>query len=284
MGIRQTAQPLGIAMGALAIPRLAAHGPPTAGLLFPAAACAVSAVIGMLIAHDPPRKQRTTARADELASPYRGNTVLWRIHGVSALMVMPQTVTVTFMLIWLNTAHGWSIEAAGVLVTVTQLLGAGSRIAAGRWSDRIGSRMRPVRLVALATCGGMTMLAFTDQLYAPLAVTCMVVVSIITVMDNGLEATAITEFAGPFWSGRALGVQNTAQRLMVLAGPPVFGALIMTAGYPLAFALCGLFPLAAAPFVPVDMPVPGLTAPAEPRRRPWRRTRSSTARRRSAHR
>ena len=75
----------------------------------------------------------------------------------------------------------------------------------------------------------------------------MVAASVITVMDNGLEATAITEFAGQFWSGRALGVQNTTQRLMTLAGPPMFGAIIGTFGYPVAFALCGLFPLAAVP-------------------------------------
>lgn len=263
MGIRQTAQPLGIAIGAFVIPRLAQHGSPAAGLLFPAWACAVSAVIGALVAHDSPRKLRAAARGDELASPYRGSTVLWRIHAVSGLLVIPQTMTVTFILVWLNKAHGWSVEAAGGLVTIAQLLGAMSRIAAGRWSDRVGSRMQPIRLIALATCIAMMMLAFTDELYPPLAVAFMVAVSVITVMDNGLEATAITEFAGPFWSGRALGIQNTTQRLMILAGPPVLGTLITTAGYPLTFALCGLFPLAAAPFVPIGMPTPGL----EPRAR-----------------
>jgi MFS family permease len=77
-------------------------------------------------------------------------------------------------------------------------------------------------------------------------------------MDNGLEATAITEFSEQFWSGRALGIQNTTQRVMALAGPPVFGALIVVGGYPLAFALCGLFPLAAAPVVPVGLVPAGL--------------------------
>jgi hypothetical protein len=91
----------------------------------------------------------------------------------------------------------------------------------------------------------------------------MVTVSVITIMDNGLEATAITEFAGQCWSGRALGVQNTTQRLMALAGPPAFGALITAGGYPLAFALCGLFPLAAVPIVPIGLLAPGLEDRAE---------------------
>jgi MFS family permease len=257
MGVRQTAQPLGIAMGAFVIPRLAQHGPPAAGLLFPALACAISALVAAVVAHDPPRTPRAQARDDELLSPYRDITVLWRIHALSALMVMPQSMTVTFMLVWLHKDHGWSVESAGTLVSITALLGAVSRIAAGRWSDLIGSRMRPIRLIAFGTGTAMMLLALTNDLYEPLAVALMVTASVITVMDNGLEATAITEVAGQFWSGRALGVQNTTQRLMTLAGPPMFGAIIGTFGYPAAFALCGLFPLAAVPVVPTALMAPG---------------------------
>jgi len=43
---------------------------------------------------------------------------------------------------------------------------------------------------------------------------------------------------------------------MTLAGPPVFGAIIGAFGYPVAFAVCGLFPLAAVPVVPTDCAAP----------------------------
>jgi MFS family permease len=82
-------------------------------------------------------------------------------------------------------------------------------------------------------------------------------IAVLAVLDNGLEATAITEFAGPFWSGRALGIQNTTQRLLAAGGPPLFGVLITASAYPPAWALCGLFPLLAAPLVPVDLLPPG---------------------------
>ncbi len=110
----------------------------------------------------------------QAASPYRDSNVLQRIHSSSALLMVPQSVTVTFMLVWLIVDHHWAVPA-----------------------------------------------------------------------------TAITEFAGPFWSGRALGAQNTAQRVMAAAAPPVFGALITAVGYPIAFAVCALFPLLAVPVVPV---------------------------------
>ena len=69
--------------------------------------------------------------------------------------------------------------------------------------------------------------------------------------DNGLAFTAIAEIAGPFWSGRALGTQNTSQLFTSGVVPPAFGALIAVAGYPVAFAVCAVLPLIAVPLVPV---------------------------------
>lgn len=252
MGIRQTATPLGVALGALVIPRVAeSHGVSTA-LLFPAVLCAASAVVCAIAVVDPPRPPRAEAPAAHLANPYRGSTVLWRIHAVSVLLVVPQAVVWTFTLVWLMTDRGWSAASAGAIVTVAQLLGAGGRIAAGHWSDRLGQRLRPIRSIALGAAASMGLLALTDWLDSPVSVALMVVASVITVSDNGLAFTAIAEIAGPFWSGRALGTQNTSQHLAAAASAPLFGALIGVAGYPAAFAVCALFPLAAIPVVPAD--------------------------------
>jgi MFS family permease len=261
MGIRQTAQPLGIALGALVIPDLAKNDPHS-GMMFPAVACTVAALVSVIGVKDPPRKSREAATDQELASPYRGSSVLWRIHTVSALLMMPQTVTVTFMFVWLIRNDGWSEAAAAGLVTLSQFLGALGRIAVGRWSDRIGSRMRPVALIAAAAALTLFLLAYADHRGSRYEVPLMVIISVLAVLDNGLEATAITEFAGPFWSGRSLGIQNTSQRLMAAAGPPLFGALITAAKYPPAWTLCGLFPLLAVPFVPVRLVPPGLETTA----------------------
>ncbi|EHB59452.1 major facilitator superfamily MFS_1 [Mycolicibacterium rhodesiae JS60] len=254
MGIRQTAQPLGVAVGALVIPRLAqSHGIGPA-LLFPAIVCGVAALVCAAVVVDPPRPPRAEAPAEHLANPYRGSAVLWRIHAVSVLLVVPQCVVWTFTLVWLIADRGWSAESAGVLVMAAQILGALGRIAAGRWSDRMGSRLRPIRMIAAAAAASMALLALTDALHSPLSIAVMVVASVITVVDNGLAFTAIAEIAGPFWSGRALGTQNTSQLLAAGLTPPLFGALIGVLGYPVAFAVCALFPVVALPLVPADQP------------------------------
>lgn len=178
--------------------------------------------------------------------------MLWRIHAVSVLLVVPQCLVWTFTLVWLITDRGWSAASAGAMVTAAQVLGAAGRIAAGRWSDKTGSRLHPVRTIAIGAAVAMGLLAVTDLMDSPLAIAAMVVASVITVSDNGLAFTAIAEIAGPFWSGRALGTQNTSQLFTTGIVPPIFGALIATAGFPLAFAVCAIFPLVAVPFVPVD--------------------------------
>jgi MFS family permease len=248
MGIRQTAQPLGIAVGAVVLPELAKHDFSRA-LLFPAVACAVMAVASLLVS-DPPRPARAVADEGELVNPYRKTAALWKVHLSSGLLMLPQPVVLTFMLVWSMQSHGLSITQAGALMGVSQLLGAAARTAAGRWADRVGSRMRPLRQISLVTAGVMMILALTDYWRSPIALAVMLVALAIT-GDNGLPFTTVPELAGRYWSGRALGTQNTVERLMVAVGPPVFGELISASGYPLAFAVCGLFPLAALPFLPV---------------------------------
>lgn len=258
MGIRQTAQPLGIALGASVMPELAEHGL-TRALMFPATMCAVAAVACAIGVADPPRKPRSAATDRELASPYRGSMVLWRIHFASALLMVPQCVIATFMLVWLIVDTRWTIAAAGGLVTLSQLLGAAGRVLAGRWSDRVRSRLRPIRTLALAAATAMLLLGLSDHFHSRLASTVMVVAAVLTVLDNGLSSTAIAEIAGPYWGGRALGTQNTTQRLTAAVAPPLFGALVGAAGYPLAFAACGLFPLAALGLVPVKAEPEGVS-------------------------
>jgi MFS family permease len=261
MGVRHTAAPLGVALGAMVIPQLADRHGVGAALLFPAALCALSAVISAIGVLDPPRPPRAEAPPEHLANPYQESKVLWRIHAASMLLVVPQSVVWTFTLVWLMADREWSAASAGVLVTVAQLLGALGRVAAGHWSDYIGARLRPIRSIGVAAALAMLALALTDHLDSPLSIALIVLASVITVTDNGLAYIAIAEVAGPYWSGRAIGVHYTGQMLTMASIPPVFGALIAVAGYPLAFAASALFALAAPPVVPVHAD-PIVTSPA----------------------
>jgi MFS family permease len=249
MGIRQMAQPAGVGIAAISIAVIADRSGAHAALWVPTIACGVAVVVVALVVVDPPRPARRDAAA--AANPYRQDSYLARIHGVSVLLVVPQFLVWTFALVWLVQDRDWSPGAAGTVVAVAQVVGALGRIAVGHLSDVVGARMRPLRWVSTAAAVTMALLGLTAAADLAVAVLLVVVATLVTVADNGLAFTAVAERAGPFWSGRALGIQNTAQFLAASAVPPVAGLAVTHAGYAATFALAAVFPLVAVPLVPV---------------------------------
>jgi sugar phosphate permease len=256
MGIRQSAQPLGVAVAAITLPTLAARGL-AAGLTFLGAFCLAAVLLVIVVVRDPVHQARAGAQRD--GSPYRA-PALWRIHAASALLVVPQFTVATFALVFLVTTRHWPAPAAGALLAVTATAGAASRLAAGYWSDRAGSRMRPMRALALAISAALAALAGAAADTSVLAVPLLLAAAVLAVSTNGLAFTAVAEYAGPNWAGRALGIQNTGQNLLAAATPPVIAALIAAHGYAMAFAAAAILPLIAAALVPVAVAPAGATA------------------------
>lgn len=248
MGIRQTALPLGMGLSAVIVPTLAATRGLTTTLVAVGVAVAVTAAVCAVTIVDPPREALDPA-APHGTNPYRKRLGLVRIHLASALLVVPQYTIWTFMLVWLIDARGFAAGLAGGLVLAAQVLGAAGRIGAGWWTDRVASRLRPMRQVAVAAA--VTMLALGLLADTPVAVAVIVVASVITVVDNGMAFTAVAETAGSHWSGRAMGLQNTGQYLAAAAVPPGIGAVIAGPGYGWAFAVVAVFPVLAVPLIPV---------------------------------
>jgi sugar phosphate permease len=250
MGIRQTAQPLGVGVAALTLPPLARQwGFPTA-ILFPACFALVVAVLVAWLVVDPPRPEKV-AGAEKPASPYR-QAALWRLHGASALLVVPQFAVSAFAPVLLVSARHWSPVAAGWFLAAAQVLGAGGRLASGYWSDRVGSRLRPMRQLAVASAVVMVLVALGERSWPPLALVALVLAAVITVADNGLGFTASAELAGASWAGRAMGAQNTAQNIAASLTPPLLGLVIGDSRYALAFCVAAVFPLVAIGLTPVS--------------------------------
>ena len=251
MGLRQTGQPLGVGVAALALPVLGAHDP-SGALIFLAAGCALAAVLIGVGVRDP---ERAPISAIAMASPYRDD-YLWRIHLSSAVMVIPQFTVAVFAFDYLVSDQGWSTAVAGPMLAVAQVGGAISRLAVGWWSDRTGHRLGVMRTVCLGTFAALLLLAVGAAGSSAVVVVAVLIASVITVSTNGLSVTAVGERAGPGWAGRALGVQATAQNGVAAVTPPVIATVITgigpVSGYAAAFAAVVVLPLLAALALPVD--------------------------------
>ncbi|MFC5832256.1 MFS transporter [Nonomuraea insulae] len=244
MGWRQTAQPLGVAVAGVVAPRF---GTVSGALVAMAVICGVTAVaVGMLVA-DPPRASAVPGR--RAGSPYR-DPALWRVHGASMLLVVPQFTTSAFALTYLMVAQDWDVAQAGQLIAAAQFAGAGGRLLCGTWSDRVGSRVRPMRSLAAINATAMVLLALAAATSwgTPLVIAALV----ISMSGNGLAFTAVSELAGGSWAGRALGTQNTGQNLVAAATPAAVGVVVTGAGFAVAFAVAGVLALAAACVTPSE--------------------------------
>ncbi|MEA5455731.1 MFS transporter [Sinomonas sp. JGH33] len=254
MGIRQMAQPLGVTVAAMTVPTTAAAYGPAVAMILPAVLNGVLAILCAIGIENPPRSaQPSGAVAEAGQNPYRSGSFLWRIHAVSVLLVVPQFTLSTFGLVWLMADAGMDGVAAGAVVGGAQVVGALGRIGVGVWSDRLGSRVKLLRWVAVAAAATMVLAAVADiaSIRAAAAVA-FVAATIVSVADNGLAFTSVAEAAGPRWSGTALGAQNTGQFIAASGVGPAVGALIAAVGYPLAFCLVAIAPLAAVRLVPAQ--------------------------------
>lgn len=253
MGIRQTSQPLGIVAAALALPALAAGGTGRAFLGLGLACFAAAALAGGFL-RDAPGLQHA-ARPTDTRRLY-GTSFLWRVHGASALLIVPQFAVAAFSFDYLVSVRDWSGASAGVLLGGAQLAGAAARLGAGAWSDRVGLRLRPMRLLAAGVAGVLGLLGLFAALGNPAVVVLLVLAATVSVSTNGLSNTAVTERAGAAAAGRVMGTQNTVQNLVAAGTPPVLGTVIAAAGagaagYAIAFLVAAGLATVAVPCLPV---------------------------------
>ncbi|TDD46707.1 MFS transporter [Nonomuraea terrae] len=249
MGVRQVSFTLGMAIGAFALPPAARAYGLSGVLLVCACVSLVAAVLAGIFLAEPPRAI-TASGPVAAGSPYR-QPALWRVHATSALHAVPQVIVSTYGVTCLVRLYGWDVVAAGQLFGVAAICGAAVRIAAGRWSDHSGLRMRPLLLLTLANLAVLALLVAGTLTRTTLGAAMLAVASVMTVAGNGLAYLRAGELAGPAWAGRVLGTHNTLQNVVSLAVTPLAGVLITGSGYWVAFAAglaCALISLPVIPF------------------------------------
>ena len=269
MGIRQSALPLGLGLSALVLPAAAQAWGFIGAMLLPAALAAATApvvLVALAARPDDGTPPRTAAASPASPpnearagtphrgrkphrSPYRSGTI-WRVHGTSMLLGVPQITTMTYALVYLVEVHGWAPPAAGAVVAAAQIPGALGRLGLGFWSDRTGDRTRPVRILAVVAAALLLALTAVPAIAAWSAVPLLLACLVASMCHNGLTFTAVGEIAGTAWAGRALAVQNWLQAVVTSATPVLMALVISTLGLPAVFAVSAVFAVAAIAVVP----------------------------------
>ena len=184
-----------------------------------------------------------------MAAPGRGlfgDPRLWRLVGVTVAMTAAQYAFIGFLVLFLTDGRRVGLTEAALALVALQAASIVTRIAVGRWSDRVGSRLRPLRTLSLAAAAGLLADAFAADAPAVLLVPSLVVAGLASVSWNALTFAASAEMAPPGAAGAAIGVQNTALALSAALFLPLFGAVVDATSWSVGFGAAGMAPIVAA--------------------------------------
>ena len=240
LGVRQTAIPVGGLISALVLPALALRS----AFVFLAALCVAGAVFGAAVI-----REREGAAEDDVLEPRGlGATLrdhrLWLLCGASSFYLVAQLAITGFLVLFFHEERGLTTAAAAGVLAGVQVVAAAMRIGGGRWSDRLGSRIRPLRLVGVGSAITLAVAVVLLSAPLPLLIASFILAGGLSMSWNGLSFTAAAEIAGRARAGAALGMQQSALAAAGAIVPPAFAAIVAASSWRLGFALSAAFPLA----------------------------------------
>jgi sugar phosphate permease len=235
LGIRQTAIPIGGALGAL-LPVLASTGGTRAAFLFLAGASATGAIVAAVFIRG--GKADGEHEHAEISRPLR-DPRMWLLGVGTGLYLVAQIGITGFVVLFLKEER--HVHWAEAVFATIMVLAIAARIVSGRISDRLGSRLKPLRTI------GVVLALFTAAIVAatgaPLAVLVpvFVIAGVLSMSWNGLAYAAAAEAVGAARTGAALGFQQTLLGVVVAGAPPVIAA-VAEHSWRLAFLLAAIGP------------------------------------------
>jgi sugar phosphate permease len=239
LGIRQTAIPIGGAVAAAILPALASAGGTRLAFLFLAGACLTGAIVATLFIRVGSGEE---PEVGDVSQPLR-DPFMWLLGTGTGLYLMAQIGITGFVVLFLHEHRHMSREAAGAVLAVIYVLAVAARIGSGRVSDRLRSRLGPLRTIGVALALFTAAVAAATDAPLALVVPLFVVAGVLSMSWNGLAYAAAAEAAGAARTGAALGFQQTLLGVVVAGAPPVI-AVVATHSWRLAFLLAAAGPAA----------------------------------------
>jgi sugar phosphate permease len=237
LGIRQTAIPIGAAVGAGLLPVLASAGGTRLAFVFLAAACATGAVIAAVFV-------RTGAPGEpELGDVSRPihDPRMWLLGSATGLYLVAQIGIISFVVLFLHEHRGLSPHLAALVLVAIYVLAVAARIGSGMISDRLGNRLVPLRTIGIALAISTAGVAAATDAPLALLIPLFVVAGTLSMAWNGLAYAAAAEAAGSARTGAALGFQQTLLGVIVAGAPPAIAA-VAEHSWRLAFVLAAVAP------------------------------------------
>ncbi len=252
MSLRQTAVPVGGAVGTALLPWLAVAVSFRAVYLVLALLCLLTAAAAWRWLHEPPAPAAAPpAGQDPARSPLR-DAAVWRLALASGLLTIPQFAVLAFLAIFLKDAEHAPAVAATTAIVVIQTGGAAARVWSGRWTDRHGNRRGYVRTVGGLGTVALACAALAAHAHAPVpaVLAALVAGGILANAWHGVAYTEIAELAGARRAGTALGLENTTVFTAGFLAPVMVPLVLSFSSWTAVWAVTAAATAAAVPLAP----------------------------------
>jgi sugar phosphate permease len=237
LGIRQTAIPIGGAIGASLLPALASAGGTRLAFLFLAGATLVGAVVAATFVRGGSGGE---PELGDVSRPLRDSR-MWLLGTGTGFYLVAQIAITGFVVLFLHDDRHVSKYAAGAVLATIYVLAVAARTGSGRISDRLGNRLGPLRTIGIALTVFTAAVAAATGAPLALLVPLFVVAGVLSMSWNGLAYASAAEMAGSARTGAALGFQQTLLGVVVAGAPPVVAA-VAAHSWRLAFVLAAAGP------------------------------------------
>jgi MFS family permease len=191
---------------------------------------------------------------ERTSSPWRAEPPVRAIQlgALSVAMTTAQWAFIVYLTIELTTRLQVGYEAAAAIFLASQLVGVVARPALGAVADWLGTPRTPL-LAGISVASGTLILLFglvTPTLPTPLLAALAVGAAVFVIGWNGVMVLAMAESGPRRFVNMQLGAGLTLMRIGNIVAPPLFAALLVSAGSLVAWAvMAGLLFVAAAGFV-----------------------------------
>jgi MFS family permease len=237
LGVRQTAIPIGGAVGAVLLPTLAAAGGTREAFLFLAGSCAAGAVVAAAFVRGG-RGAEAEPELEEIASPLR-DPRMWLLGLGTGLYLVTQIAIISFVVLFLHDER--HVHNAWIVLATIYVLATAARVGSGLISDRLGNRLGPLRVIGISLTVSTAAVAAATGAPLALLIPLFVLAGVLSMSWNGLAYAAAAEAAGTKKTGAALGFQQTLLGVVV-AGAPWVIASVATHSWRAAFVVAAVAP------------------------------------------
>lgn len=235
VGLKQVGLPFGGMVGAALLPALAVALGWRVAVVVSAALIAAGALATLVIYRDPPEVTVPAAPPGSRGTmtSVLASRDLWLLALATAIFAAMQTVWMSFLVLYLESAAGLTLLAASRYLALAQLGGMTGRVLFGMLSDRLfgGRRRLPLVLAGIGSAACTLAIAGTGAGASSIWLAGLAFVfGVVGIGWNGVQHTWMAELAGPRAAGTAVGLGLAVSSAGVTLGPIAFGWLVQTAG------------------------------------------------------